>query len=1518
MTQSNTLALTALPNGLDKNGNVRLTVILTPSISTDDGTAVDLAGTPFDAWTIKIQKVALSWSISLRSTVAAAAAIRLPANAIINNWNSDLWTAIFGGKRKARNRRGNTTLSESWRLSHNISELHERHRELRAAHAQRALNANMAKLATEADTIQQFGKIHASFAEDFECLTPPLLYLRPTLIGNSSDASIQVDQRKAAVAARSNIDSADITEDQKATIRTRIDHALDVLETEEGCHLQAPALYCIYRHCVASVLPVGVTLNAATESGNPSHPIYVLYKGYSDAATPLVPPTCSASGDPVAAYEHYVLMLLFHRRNPAAKECSLATPDFHQILGMLNHYPAMLRPLGLAFDLTFALPVALADGVYLLQVVNPLPDNILLDTSSVVSYETRCQLNRNQKLFCAHPRDFTAIDQGYLALDALAPDGGSAFNLSQEDADGSSLKFTEQAQNAGRASEYTSAAPTSMTSVLAANNFRNAQNLTAPTPTSAANPMDAPPAARTVGFSLLHENRLSTLESTLENTPPASSAQGTPQTPKPPASPLCAEDLLLGIRVDVKDGANQWRSLCNRKSTYTVHHVDDWNAPTILWSPAKDRDVELQADEGFVTFTATQSGLDDGTSQTQLHQSLFTWSGWSLSVPKPNGFKSVNESQSSNDNCQSSTPLSISTRFELPDLVRSVDKSGRETWDGLLPALRFNHEYKIRCRVVDLAGNSLPCADEETPHVLALNPTFSRHEPVRAPLVLLSAAIDRDSSPGEHVDRLIARDGQEPTSRYLVPPRESLRLAELHGVVTKQQPLPGSAFAGQNLMPDGSFPSVRDAHQQGWYKGEIDKKDKTNNQDMIFLNRKGSEFKAKNPFYPDPLAHYIRVKPFLLSDDPNLSRPLGYPFYVEIDPKDDWPNYLATVVNLKAKTNSDAPSVDFDNDVRPPSIAVNLPPAYTVILVISSAGYNKEDPQPHATDKTSSVALYQFHKSTVEALKSSASFKQQSRDLVGGAAHQTRLRKRFEAFSNIRVNGKTAMDILDDPNSYVDGDLPQMTPPRTLTFVHATQKPIAAPDFGPQNSAGDLRVVRALGQCRAAVFGGVVAHWLSTSKVTCHAEWRDLVDDVKTDGPTRAAKSTQAVAFAITASDTDRVDPDFEGKVYLRMLKAGTVHEFTDTRAHDVTYSLSAASRFRGYFPEPEKVNPRNPTAPPPDEAKYSRPSPREDDVSLRKLTVLSSVRPSVPQIAYIVPAFCWQETYDKKTRTWFSGRDVVLRAYFERPFCISGDLEGVAVVFATPGLSDDEQTQPFISRWGSDPTRPITQPIQSSALTDKNLCQIDKPAEVCLLAEGALAMAKPFTVQFAKDRRLWFVDIPINTMGASAPFVRLAFARWQPQALCGPMDPRPPVPIDPNYDARISTVVFADFIQISPNRWVSVQRRSDSEYVITVSGVFSPPENTNPIITVSLYSRWYATGKDTGWRLVDSDTPFTYIPGPASSTELQRTISSWTGNLKVKHSAANRKYRILIRENEWYSNAKDPRVTYTQFVDLP
>jgi hypothetical protein len=98
-------------------------------------------------------------------------------------------------------------------------------------------------------------------------------------------------------------------------------------------------------------------------------------------------------------------------------------------------------------------------------------------------------------------------------------------------------------------------------------------------------------------------------------------------------------------------------------------------------------------------------------------------------------------------------------------------------WPIFAPAL-IDTEYQFCCRVMDIAGNSLPLQQSPPSAVIGIpQTTFSRVEPFRAPEILLTHPIDQVASPGEHIDYVVARDGDAHRFRMLMAPRESLRLA---------------------------------------------------------------------------------------------------------------------------------------------------------------------------------------------------------------------------------------------------------------------------------------------------------------------------------------------------------------------------------------------------------------------------------------------------------------------------------------------------------------------------------------------------------------------------------------------------------------------------------------------------------------------------------------------------------------------------------------------------------------------
>ena len=354
-----------------------------------------------------------------------------------------------------------------------------------------------------------------------------------------------------------------------------------------------------------------------------------------------------------------------------------------------------------------------------------------------------------------------------------------------ENADGQALKSIDQTNNKARSSEYQSSAPS--TAMNAPSPTIRPANSWGSTPPASTNPSGAPPAPRTVGLALFDKDRLIQLEKAAQATPPPGGMNSVPKE-------LFAEDITLGYRVDVLY-KGRFVSLCERASTYQIcqplsnHQLGTWKPTTR---------AQQSADEGFISFGATQSVLDPNqpntpsNSQTQIHQAMFTWTGWSLSVPQPN-LPKFNPPTTEPDPSKGAH-LAIRPYYELK---------------GKLPPLRFAQEplakdYVFRCRVVDLAGNSVgvetdPNNTQYPDQTLSPTPAFGRHEPIRAPQFLLLDPIDRKAQPGTHVDRLVARDHDDTQARVLIPPRESLRMAELSGKLSSPD-LPPSAFLDQQLL----------------------------------------------------------------------------------------------------------------------------------------------------------------------------------------------------------------------------------------------------------------------------------------------------------------------------------------------------------------------------------------------------------------------------------------------------------------------------------------------------------------------------------------------------------------------------------------------------------------------------------------------------------------------------------------------------------------------------------------------
>jgi hypothetical protein len=640
--------------------------------------------------------------------------------------------------------------------------------------------------------------------------------------------------------------------------------------------------------------------------------------------------------------------------------------------------------------------------------------------------------------------------------------------------------------------------------------------------------------------------------------------------------------------------------------------------------------------------------------------------------------------------------------------------------------------------VVDLAGNS---STLEAPASALADHTPIRVEPVRPPQVLLTRPLPRVSHPGEQADVLVIRDGGASSSRILAAPRETVRMAELHDQL--HDGLPTDAFSRAILMPNGSFPSVATAEKGGILPeppvgAARTPEGKPNTwNDAMFLTRRDNR-RPDCPYLPDYLAKRILISPSLVREDKREADPY-WPVYVGLYEDREyadigtsmWPNCGPVKLTL-ADYNGTSPraskqSMVTDDDVQGAALvrglSIFVPKARTVTVQISSAMIN-----PNITEQP----------------------------LIGA---RTKLLNLFQRPGALNVFRATQEDLQNGTHA------PQ-TPPHQLTLVHAVRKPLAPPAF-----KDGFNIQRKIGATAADVNGDIIAEWFSTGKVSCHATWQDQVDDAtktwpledpdeQMPKPVTATVETSEVAFELLAIGGDgKVDAN---GIPVSRQASSQHHHFRDTRAHVVTYSLQAGTRFRDFYPADDKPSlfQVDGVAPP------KTPKPAETGPwGVQRITVNSSIRPPAPSIAYIVPAFQWEEGYQSSTKTLAHGRISALRIYLERPFLVSGDKERIGFVLASAGANDTVLN--LCSRRWLDPIWGGGDKAGSTELSAQDFAGGGDLASACSLGEtSAKVDVVPYEVTPNRERNMWYCDVRIDSKDAYYPFVRLGVVRYQPDSI--------------------------------------------------------------------------------------------------------------------------------------------------------
>ena len=958
--------------------------------------------------------------------------------------------------------------------------------------------------------------------------------------------------------------------------------------------------------------------------------------------------------------------------------------------------------------------------------------------------------------------------------------------------------------------------------------------------------------------------------------------------PKLEDPPLYAEDLLRGYRLDVIDQYNNRNSLHRRFGQYKLLNVANYLEFT---------------DEGFIQPSVTSTPNTGPVSELYIHESLFTWQGWSLSAPRPG--KSISATASAPNPSEPDT---------MPQKVNntSMTKLGLETnfsvVPGTLPRLRFGNEYTFRVRTVDLAGNG-PAMDEsqKIEAALGINQTaigtlkYLRFDPVNPPELVprqLYSPSGNLHNPdttayaeGESLARLVIRSNYNQTAdeyaaahpvylpfneRHVAPPKASLQLIEEHGLLDEAIDVKYSGMAPAQIRnviqnfyylaarESGSFndvssPSVRfirtssDPSSTDGYA--------VHTEEQLIL-----------PYLPEPWISGVMFQ----------GLPGGNPedfFFVEVKGK-TW--YEAKSFRIRIVEGSNVPLWDERTRV----LTIYLPKASitTNIRVSSTFGGNLPD-----------MGLLQWVK------EDKANWTNE--ELV-------KLEKEIYAGRNWLF-----------------------TPFREISLVHAVQQPL---DFPPQPIL-QIRP-REKNSTEAYLYGNIYVHIPSTSKVDILAEWSERVDDLTKPEPDlepvpfrdhvmelpiwldhgkEVIVKRNPNALRLEPNESRLVFNSYEAKtIYETLLKEPATpeiqeqmnlaskvgkHGFGDTKYRRVRYKVRATTRFREYF---------------------SPSMPNESlvrDTKEIEIDILSTARPSKPLVKYVLPTFSWQQMNENDGKVT-SVRKGGVRIYLDRTWWSSGDGEMLGVVLVENKEPNRlEEIYSYLTFWGQDPIRESPGLPLPTIADFKNYKGV-YDAPLFELPNQAVKVVC-FDVDWDRERKMWYCDLELDTGNAYYPFIRLALVRFQPKSLILQKSFILPKPVIE--DLRISPVVLADIVQTSPDRSLSVTRdpKHPGVYNVSVSGVTYSKKNQNvpnntvesatSLMNIQLQRQLAELVDETlGWEDVPNFDEIVLHPGTPDANG----VVIWEGQVAIPEENRGYPFRLVVKEMDVFYGAQ-PTETYQRIV---
>jgi hypothetical protein len=1186
--------------------------------------------------------------------------------------------------------------------------------------------------------------------------------------------------------------------------------------------------------------------------------------------------------------------------------------DFHQALSSLNNYPLLQRALGLVFD--FDLPrqfVAQTTGAApkTLSVSQVQPGWTWHDETATPPLATayfHTQVGQEFRLFLCAPRG--AVDAAPIEVLGLIDLEPTRFGLAQVDVDGAIHKAIILAETLTGDPQLQPVAATH-------------PEVFDPTSTLAA--------LRSGGFSLFADARATKL---LERLAESKAFNDALENDKPQPRPFYAEDLVRGYRLDTWDSHTKaWHSLHRRKGVY-------------LFGEGQGQETfKTEDEEGFVQLAATQAAPDpDGpppADDLYLHEAIARWAGWSLSAPMPG--KHLTRSGDPAQAVPPDDPNDPNFDPENPPATPFKMTPSFEVFPGSLPALRFGRRYRLRARVVDLAGNSL-ALDDQLSDLLSLvmglprdwdGFPYLRYEPVIAPLVVIRDARAL-TDPGSAVDHLVIRTfNSDPTlddaaadltasDRHILPPRTSVEMGERLGMFDDAGGKLINTPAMYQLISQRDAGELHKPAQPIEVRGQpqdVPLEPGLSIDELPYLPDALARGAALRNLPGTPEASIAKVAPGAGGDQPLPYQPLvdanprpGSASLISFDGQAGW--QALKPFRLALADGEGAPTWDPAGRV----LTVRLPKGSTSISPLSSY---------MSAEDLKLMGVWSWLREYIDYV-------------VLNAPQQ-------QAF----FPGLDVDRIAHILQRAIEGGHWMLTPPRLLTLVHAVQQPLGVPEFtrltvqreaedganlpalqtepeSEPTASSELATItawRRLGSPEAHLLGALRVHGASTAKVDIQAAWEDPVDDPGSEEP----GSVQQVGHAdeiplehLSAGYLYASGPGWRGVGYydpghdliafaragdtLGSLADGTSiyqdaaprHHFNDTKHHRVTYTAVSTSRYREYFAQDQDLD-------------FTRTSPPV------VVDVPASARPAAPRVLYVIPTFGWQrqtETNMKRSVRFGGG----LRVYLERPWYSSGvdELLGVTLWSYASGWptgedgdAQREAWKPFVTQWGADPiwqtahmsTLPSASNFPDAVASEYSLSLEERTPDGTNGQPGRVD-AVGFPVHFDPERKLWYCDLTINTSTPSyTPFIRLALARYQPHALP---------------DAKLSRVVLADYVQLTPDRSlvISADPYHPRRLRVTMSGpaprgpqpeLAAPPPtdavNTPTRVLLTLQQRVAGMQSDLAWQDVPAGTAQISV-GAAGPAPGQPDLYLWSATVTFAQVPESGHYRLLMREYEYVS----------------